>query len=150
MNDIKNKIDKIVSKDTSSWVENAEWHSQNEGWLKKSAKIALKILKTLKYKSMTQKDLALELGVSPQQISKIVKGKENLTLETIDKLEKILGVTLSETPGYKISIEFKNEFYYPGHLNMNKVASEIFNYNDIKEKTICSKPQAYPTLRLVS
>jgi len=37
------------------------------------------------------------MGVSPQYVSKIVKGQENLTLETIDKKElalnvKILGV----------------------------------------------------------
>lgn len=36
------------------------------------------------------------MGVSPQQISKIVKGNENLTLETIVKLEKCLGAKLIE------------------------------------------------------
>lgn len=34
------------------------------------------------------------MGVSRQQVSKIVKGKENFTFETIDKLEKALDVTL--------------------------------------------------------
>jgi transcriptional regulator with XRE-family HTH domain len=48
----------------------------------------------LREKGMTQKDLAEKLNVSPQQVSKIVKGKENLTLETISKLEYVLGVEL--------------------------------------------------------
>ncbi len=35
--------------------------------------------------------------MSPQQVSKIVKGRENLTLETISKLECVLGVALITT-----------------------------------------------------
>jgi transcriptional regulator with XRE-family HTH domain len=45
---------------------------------------------------MSQKELAERIGVSPQQVSKIVKGNENLTLETISKLEAALGVPLIE------------------------------------------------------
>jgi len=38
------------------------------------------------------------MGVSPQQISKILSGKENITLETICKIEEALGVELIEVP----------------------------------------------------
>jgi transcriptional regulator with XRE-family HTH domain len=38
------------------------------------------------------------LGVSPQYVSKILKGSENMTLETIAKLEDALGVNLIFTP----------------------------------------------------
>ena len=34
------------------------------------------------------------MNVSPQQISKIVKGQENLTLETISNLEIALGIQI--------------------------------------------------------
>jgi transcriptional regulator with XRE-family HTH domain len=43
---------------------------------------------------MTQKDLAERMNVSPQYISKIVKGAENLSLETITALEEALSVDL--------------------------------------------------------
>lgn len=43
---------------------------------------------------MTQSELATKVGVSPQQVSKIVKGKENLSLETITKLEAALGINI--------------------------------------------------------
>ena len=46
---------------------------------------------------MTQKDLAEKLNVSPQQVSRMGKGKENLTLETISKLEYVLGIALIST-----------------------------------------------------
>ncbi len=36
------------------------------------------------------------MNVSPQQISKIVKGQENLTLETISNLEIALGIQIIE------------------------------------------------------
>ncbi|PLX14061.1 MAG: hypothetical protein C0594_00540 [Marinilabiliales bacterium] len=49
---------------------------------------------------MTQRRLAEEMGVSPQYINKVVKGKENLTLETISKIESVLGITLIEIPTY--------------------------------------------------
>lgn len=50
-------------------------------------------------KKMTQTDLAEKMGVSRQQISKIVKGHENLTFETIDKLEKALNIKLITIAG---------------------------------------------------
>jgi len=42
-----------------------------------------------------------DMGVTPQYINKIVKGKENLTLETIAKIEKALGITLIEVPSFE-------------------------------------------------
>ncbi len=50
---------------------------------------------------MSQKDLADRIDVSPQYINKIVKGKENLSLVTICKIERVLGVTLIEIPAYE-------------------------------------------------
>ena len=43
---------------------------------------------------LTQKELAERLGCSQQYISLILKGKENLTLETIAKLETVLDFEL--------------------------------------------------------
>jgi transcriptional regulator with XRE-family HTH domain len=54
----------------------------------------------LKQKGWSQKQLAENMKVSAQQINKIVKGKENLTLETISKLENALGIVLIETISY--------------------------------------------------
>jgi len=85
------KLNNIATHDPS-WMQEAGDRIQNKEWLEKSAKIALKILRALKNFSMTQKELAEKLSVTPQKVNKIVKGHENLTLETICKIEKELNI----------------------------------------------------------
>jgi len=43
------------------------------------------------------------MRVSPQYVSKLVKGEENLTIDTITKLQEILGICIlaSSTQRYK-------------------------------------------------
>jgi ribosome-binding protein aMBF1 (putative translation factor) len=94
---IQEKLNKVVSK-KSDWLEKAEWEIANENWLNKSARIAIKILRTIRAKDITQLQLAEMLNVSPQQISKIVKGQENLTILTLTKLENALNISLIEIP----------------------------------------------------
>jgi len=62
--------------------------------LRESQNIAIKVLRKLDELAWSQKELAREMGVSPQQISKIVSGKENLTIETQIKLQNILDIPI--------------------------------------------------------
>ena len=95
----KDILQKLMSDKPSAWKEKAEYRKQNKEWLKKSAKIAFRILRELRSRKMTQAELAVQLGVSAQYVNKIVKGSENLQLDTISKIEAILGITLVEVPG---------------------------------------------------
>lgn len=96
------KLNKIASKKQSDWLIEAKERAANAVWRDKSVKIAIRVLREIEKQkesnSMTQKKLAKEMGVSPQYIHKIVKGQENLTLETISKLENALGVPLFYIP----------------------------------------------------
>lgn len=76
------------------WLEDAKYRRENRAWLRKSGFIALKVIKALEQQGLTQKDLAGKMKVSPQQVSKILSGKENITLETITKLETALGIVI--------------------------------------------------------
>ncbi len=98
-----------IENSKGDWLKDAKYRRANRKWLRKSQSIALLILDMLDEKGMQQKQLAEVMGVSPQQISKIVKGKQNLTLETISKLEQILGVALIEVPKFqtKVDVEIK-------------------------------------------
>ena len=94
MNKLKQSLSKLASDQTSDWKAKARYRRENRDWLKKSAAIAICVLDALKAQNLSQKDLAAKLDISPQQINKIVKGQENLTLETITNLEKALGIQI--------------------------------------------------------
>jgi len=89
----KERFLKLVSDDIET-VKRVNYREDNSLWLRESKSIALKVLLALKEKNLTQKDLAELMGISPQYISKLVKGNENLTIETITKLQVILGINI--------------------------------------------------------
>ena len=94
MSNLNDKLSRITSSQSSDWKEQAKFRRENREWLKKSAAIALKVLEALKTQQLSQKDLAQRTNISPQQVNKIVKGQENLTLETITNLEIVLGIKI--------------------------------------------------------
>jgi transcriptional regulator with XRE-family HTH domain len=83
-----------ISDQPSDWKAKAKFRRDNRDWLKKSAAIAVRVLDALKAQNLSQKVLAERMSISPQQISKIVKGQENMTLETISNLEIALGIQI--------------------------------------------------------
>lgn len=91
---LNERLAQIVDKSPSSWADDFKWRETNKSWLKRSQLIAIKVLKVLRERKLTQVDLAHKMGVSAQQINKVVKGKENLTLETITKIESALSIQL--------------------------------------------------------
>lgn len=48
----------------------------------------------MKQLGLMQKALAERMNCTQQYISKILKGKENMSLDTLSKLERVLGITL--------------------------------------------------------
>lgn len=75
----------------SQWREEAEWRRKNNAWLRYSQQIALTILDYMKREHLTQSEMAQRMGCSQQYVSKIIKGSENLTIETISKIESVTG-----------------------------------------------------------
>lgn len=101
MKDFKNKIEEITGNESNQWKEEARFYRDNK-WLQYSSEIAFRILALIENdEELNQTKLAKVLNISRQQISKIVKGKENLTLETIYKLSKALQFELISFPPYK-------------------------------------------------
>ena len=45
---------------------------------------------------LTQKTVAEKMGCSQQYISRVLKGTENLSIETISKIESALGLKIME------------------------------------------------------
>lgn len=118
-------LNKLSEGNTSDWLEKAEWRRQNKSWLGNSAKIAIKVISELDRQGKTRKDLAKEMGVSPQNISKLLSGSANLGLETITRFEKILNINLIKVVDNSIpKSDFKNE------MNMNIIVYMKKNENN--------------------
>ncbi len=83
-------LNKYKSGTPSRWGEDAEYRRKNANWLMYSAMIALQVKYRMSETGVTQVMLAEKLGCTQQHISMLLKGKTNLTLETIAKLEEAL------------------------------------------------------------
>ena len=82
------------SETPSKWREEAEWRRANASWLRHSQMIAVKVLIQMKQENLTQKILAERMNCTQQYVSKILKGKENMSLDTLTRLEDALGISL--------------------------------------------------------
>ncbi len=69
----------------------AQFRRENRDWIRMSQDIALNLHYYMRKEQLTQRELAKKLGVSAVYINKLLKGSENLTLETISKIQKALG-----------------------------------------------------------
>lgn len=78
----------------SKWRQEAEWRRANASWLRHSQRIAVKVLLRMRELHLTQTALAERMSCTQQYVSKILKGTENLSLETLTKLENILQISL--------------------------------------------------------
>ena len=94
----KEKFLKLVSEDTSNTVDWMQNRDEKKNLYCFSAKISFLILQRLDQLNWTQTKLAEEMGVTKQQVSKWVKGKENFKIETILKIGCVLKTQLIEIP----------------------------------------------------
>lgn len=93
-NEIISNLEKHQSSTPSKWRENAEWRMANKSWLRYSQHIAMLMLDKMEELHMTQKQLSELMGCSQQYISKVLKGQENLSLETLSKIERCLQIQI--------------------------------------------------------
>ena len=84
----------LVADEKADTLKKNRARIKNRAMLRESQQIAMKVLEKLDVLRWSQKELAKRMGVSPQQISKIVSGKENLTIETQIKLQNMLDIPI--------------------------------------------------------
>lgn len=141
----KEKFQNLISKEKSNTISRNRDRIKNRARLRESQDIALKVLNKLDDLGWSQRKLAEELKVTPQQVNKIVKGKENLTLETQVKLQQVLDIPIlaSYYENKKQSITVLHDLLYD-YLTPNK---NIQNYAGVSlfkkdfKKSFTSKPK---------
>ena len=94
MKEVVARLKQHQSTTPSRWREKAEWRLQNKSWLRHSQHIAMLMLDKMEKMNLTQKQLAEMMGCSQQYVSKVLKGEENLSLETMAKIEDCLNICI--------------------------------------------------------
>lgn len=94
MSTIVEKLHEHEPEAPSKWREKAECRQKNKSWLRYSQLIAIKMLEKMNELGLTQKALAERMDCSQQYVSKVLRGQENLSIETISKIEDALEIEL--------------------------------------------------------
>lgn len=92
MNTTIEKLKQHSSPTPSRWREVAEDRLTNREWLRYSQHIAMLMLDKMEEDKITQQQLADRMGCSQQYISKVLRGHENLSIETMYKIETALNL----------------------------------------------------------
>ena len=91
------KVIKILeaneSESPSRFVEEAVWRKENASWLRWSRQLAVTLIGYMQHNGLKRADLAARLGVSPQYVSKLLSGTENLSFKSIANIEDKLGIS---------------------------------------------------------
>lgn len=153
MTNKRNFLD-LVSDEKAGTLERNQERIKQRAFLRESQQIALKVLKRLDEIGWSQRDLAKEMEVSPQQITKLVSGKENLTLETQVKLQRVLGIAILASFYEKQIHEFEQRVltirqqlehitvlsvYTPQHYQATKtykITSQLYRVPELHERAV--------------
>lgn len=68
--------------------------NKREDWVCHSQAIAATMSNRMEELGMTQRALAEKMNCTQQYVSKVLKGRENLSLETLCKIENALGIKI--------------------------------------------------------
>jgi transcriptional regulator with XRE-family HTH domain len=90
----KEKFLTLVTETDEKFIEEVKKREKERARLKASFMIGIKVLARLDELGWTQKQLAEAMEVAPQQVNKIVRGKQNLTLDTLVRLQEVLQIPL--------------------------------------------------------
>jgi transcriptional regulator with XRE-family HTH domain len=94
---MKSKLLKISKVDTR-WMDENDYDLANPQEAEANAVIALKLRRYMRSHGMTQKELARRLSVTPQFVSKLLRGRQNLGIGTALKYGRLLNIKLIEVP----------------------------------------------------
>ena len=86
-------LEEHQSETPSQFVEEAIWRNENASWLRWSRQIAIMLIGYMQDNGLKRADLATRLGVSPQYVSKLLSGTENLSFKSVANIEDKLGIT---------------------------------------------------------
>ena len=94
---LPNRSKQGISRSTD-WMDVIELDQKRERRTDLANAIAVRLLGYRRAEKLTNQALAERVGVSAQYMGRVLKGRENLSLDTIAKLETATGLVLMEVP----------------------------------------------------
>lgn len=122
------KLKKIARPTSDAEYQERIFRDKNRDWLSLSAKFALCVRHILRTEKITQKELANKMAVSPSQITKILSGKENLSLQTITKVEKAIGRSIIRIIDSQDDILGEHKTYIPTGILQYELSIPSIDY----------------------
>jgi transcriptional regulator with XRE-family HTH domain len=137
----KEKLDHLIkkSKKNTQWKDLAEKELNSGSWIDRSFEIALTVLEKLDEDGISRSTLAKRMNCSRQYLNKLLKGRENLTLETIDKLENALNTKIIAVCGF-VDSEWHRIDEKIRSSNFNQVS---FKYEQVEKEMKYSETRTH-------
>lgn len=132
-------LNKVVIKTATKWKERAKHDRTNRKNISRAQAFALELLDYMDLNNIKQNELAEKMGVSAQQVSKILRAKSNLTFDTIDKIADALEVTITSPKIEKINT--KKQVILPSstmqvvHRRTSKIINEVTVVKNMEKAT---------------
>lgn len=123
-----NRLNEVAKQPSEKERNEAKFRDENRDWLLKSSLIALEIHRYLRQNGMTQSQLAEKMGISPAMVTKLLSGKENLSLKTVCGIERVIQLELLKVPSYEKGTFMK--------CDLVKMPEEELDFED-GEKSFC-------------
>lgn len=98
----KMQYQNYISGFDDSWKKDFQLQIENEEAEDFFFELAVRIMTRLDELGWKKSKFAEELGVSKQYVSKVLRAKENLGVNTIYKMSKVLGIKLMQIPPLKL------------------------------------------------
>lgn len=132
-------LNKVVIKTATKWKDRAKQDRTNRRNISRAQAFALELLDYMDLNNIKQNELAEKMGVSAQQVSKILRAKSNLTFDSIDKIEDALEVTITSPKIEKINN--KKQLFLPSstmqvvHRRTSKIMNEVRVVKNMAKET---------------
>ncbi|MGL4412233.1 MAG: helix-turn-helix domain-containing protein [Bacteroidales bacterium] len=88
------KLTQMAKGRSEEATRRAQYRKENREWLRISQDIAIAIHSYMSKVGINQKELAERMQISPTYVGKLLKGQENLTLESICTIQRMIGETI--------------------------------------------------------
>lgn len=137
--DKKNLLDSIAKERPQEAVQNDMELRENLDYINLSRDIALSVLYILKKKGISKVQFSEMMNVSATQVTKWLSGKENLTLKSICKMQKVLEQDLIVAKQCYKSKKSVSVYVHNNDVFLQNPCSEMF-YSIFSRNTVSNCP----------